>query len=132
MPGAAMMGSGTMRAVSFLVSSLAGGPIALPSAVGPAQAESLPDWAAQASREIRRSYRPPAGYGHPAAPLTTLIRFAVDREGRISQVMVAQGSGLAGLDAAALRAVRAAQPLKPPPLPPGKDTMVVNVPITFQ
>jgi TonB family protein len=116
----------------IIPAALAALPIALLSALGPVRAESLPDWAAQASREIRRYYRAPAGYGRPAAPLTTIIRFAVDREGTISQVVVAKGSGLAGLDAAALRAVRAAQPLKPPPLPPGKEALVVNVPIAFQ
>lgn len=100
--------------------------------LGPAQAESMQDWAAQAARDIHARYRPPPGYRHTKVPFVTTVRFVVSRDGAVSKIEVTEKSGVTGLDDAAARAVRDAQPLRPPPLAPEQDNVVATIPVSWQ
>jgi TonB family protein len=67
----------------------------------------------------------------PAAPAGTkaLVRFTINREGRLSRIELESGSGNSSFDRAALRALYAANPL--PPLPPGYAKQSLTVHLTF-
>ncbi len=65
----------------------------------------------------------------PAVPKGTnaLIRFRIQRDGRVDRIELEEGSGQPSFDRAALRAMFAANPL--PPLPPayGKSDLTVHL-----
>lgn len=67
----------------------------------------------------------------PAAPGGTraLVRFTIDREGRLSRIELESSSGHSSFDRAALRALYAANPL--PPLPPAYAKPSLTVHLTF-
>lgn len=67
----------------------------------------------------------------PAAPAGTkaLVRFTIDREGRLSRIELESSSGNPSFDRAALRALYAANPL--PPLPPAYAKPSLTVHLTF-
>ena len=56
--------------------------------------------------------RPPVGAG-----IQVVVRFSVDRDGRVSTIEITEPSGISSFDLAAQRAVQSASPL--PPLPRG-------------
>lgn len=119
-------------APSLIALLLASGMLASGLASVPAAAESLSDWARRAALEIRQHLRWPTGYGRAATPRTALVRFTIDRAGSVSGIALERTSGVGGFDAAALDAVRNARPLRPPPLPPGRDSITAQLPIVFQ
>jgi TonB family protein len=67
----------------------------------------------------------------PAAPAGTraLVRFTINREGRLSRIELESSSGNSSFDRAALRALYAANPL--PPLPPAYAKPTLTVHLTF-
>ncbi|MBI2809518.1 MAG: TonB family protein [Candidatus Melainabacteria bacterium] len=69
-------------------------------------------------KRIKRHWDPP----HISKSADTEIQFTVDRDGAVSNGRVIQSSGDAGMDKAALDALKAASPL--PKLPPTKEKSV--------
>lgn len=69
-------------------------------------------------KRIKRHWDPP----HISKSADTEIQFTVDRDGAVSNGRVIQSSGDAGMDKAALDALKAASPL--PKLPPAKEKSV--------
>ena len=67
----------------------------------------------------------------PAAPSETraLVRFTINRDGRVSRIELEASSGNSSFDRAALRALYAANPL--PPLPPAYRKPSLTVHLTF-
>ena len=67
----------------------------------------------------------------PAAPAETraLVRFTINRDGRVSRIELESSSGNSSFDRAALRALYAANPL--PPLPPAYSKPSLTVHLTF-
>jgi len=67
----------------------------------------------------------------PAAPVETraLVRFTINRDGRVSRIELEASSGNSSFDRAALRALYAANPL--PPLPPAYSKPSLTVHLTF-
>lgn len=67
----------------------------------------------------------------PAAPEETkaLVRFTINREGRLSRIELESSSGNSSFDRAALRALHGANPL--PPLPPAYAKSTLTVHLTF-
>jgi protein TonB len=67
----------------------------------------------------------------PAAPTGTraLVRFTINRDGRVSRIELESSSGNSSFDRAALRALYAANPL--PPLPPAYSQPSLTVHLTF-
>jgi len=67
----------------------------------------------------------------PAVPTETraLVRFTINREGRLSRIELESSSGNSSFDRAALRALYAANPL--PPLPPAYGKPSLTVHLTF-
>ena len=67
----------------------------------------------------------------PAVPEGTkaLVRFTINREGRLSRIELESSSGNSSFDRAALRALYAANPL--PPLPPAYAKPTLTVHLTF-
>jgi TonB family protein len=67
----------------------------------------------------------------PAAPSETraLVRFTINRDGRVSRIELESSSGNSSFDRAALRALYAANPL--PPLPPAYRKPSLTVHLTF-
>jgi TonB family protein len=67
----------------------------------------------------------------PAAPAETraLVRFTINRDGRVSRIELESSSGNSSFDRATLRALYAANPL--PPLPPAYRKSSLTVHLTF-
>ena len=67
----------------------------------------------------------------PAAPTETraLVRFTINRDGRVSRIELESSSGNSSFDRAALRALYASNPL--PPLPPAYSKPSLTVHLTF-
>jgi periplasmic protein TonB len=67
----------------------------------------------------------------PVAPAEThaLVRFTINRDGRVSRIELEASSGNSSFDRAALRALYAANPL--PPLPPAYSKPSLTVHLTF-
>lgn len=67
----------------------------------------------------------------PAAPAETraLVRFTINRDGRVTRIELESSSGNSSFDRAALRALYAANPL--PPLPPAYRKPSLTVHLTF-
>ena len=58
-----------------------------------------------------------------------LVRFTINRDGRVSRIELERSSGNSSFDRAALRALYAANPL--PPLPPAYRKNSLTVHLTF-
>ncbi|WP_166652541.1 energy transducer TonB family protein [Enterovirga rhinocerotis] len=68
----------------------------------------------------------------PAPEGRVVIRITIDREGRIVHLAVAQSSGIAAFDEAALRMVRRAEPLPRPPPDIASPTPRLLLPVEFR
>jgi TonB family protein len=64
--------------------------------------------------------RPAVGPG-----VEVVVRFSIDRDGRVAMIEVTQPSGISSFDLAAQRAVQSASPL--PPLPRGYHGLSLGV-----
>jgi TonB family protein len=72
-----------------------------------------------------------ARWYQPVAPIGTraLVRFTINRDGRLSRIELESSSGNSSFDRAALRALHATNPL--PPLPPAYSKPSLTVHLTF-
>lgn len=71
--------------------------------------------------------RPPVGAG-----AVVLLRFGIDRTGRLLAPAVAKTSGVPAADAAALASLEAAQPFPPMPAAVGVDRLDFTLPVRFR
>lgn len=70
--------------------------------------------------------------GRPLPPGRVVLRFAIDRDGRVVSLSVKSGSGVPELDEAALAMVRRAAPLPPPPPEVTGETVDLELPVIFR
>lgn len=104
--------------------------VPLPAAPAPARAASpalLNDYAARLWAHI--AARRPAGIRLEG---TTIMAFTLSRNGQVAELTVAETSGNAMLDRLALRAVRQAAPLPPPPESLRDDQLRFTIPFSFR
>ena len=59
------------------------------------------------------------------------VRFTIDREGHVLSAELAESSGHAGLDQAALTVLQRASPLPPIPESMGLERLTITLPIEF-
>ena len=96
-----------------------------------AQADQLDVWRDRSVARISAALKYPADAGRRREAQAAVVRFNVDRSGRIADVAIEKTSGVDEMDKAALAAVKDADPLPPPPLPDKIETLAVKVPIKF-
>jgi len=98
----------------------------------PASAVEKAQWGPLASAHVKRFLRYPAAERRARQEGRALVRFRVDRAGRVSDPSIVESAGRPALDRAALAAVRAADPLPPPDWLPDGDTVTATLPVAFR
>jgi protein TonB len=104
--------------------------VPLPAAPVPARAASpapIGDYAGRLWAHI--AARRPAGIRLEG---TTIVAFTLSRNGQVTELAVAEASGNAMLDRLALRSVRQASPLPPPPDALRDDQLRFTIPFSFR
>lgn len=104
--------------------------VPLPAAPAPARAASVAvpgDYAGRLWAHI--AARRPAGIRLEG---TTIVAFTLSRNGQVTELAVAGASGNAMLDRLALRSVRQASPLPPPPEGLRDDQLRFTIPFSFR
>jgi protein TonB len=99
--------------------------VAAPAAAPP------PSWVGAISATLARHRSYPARLRAERISGVVLVRFTLDRAGRVTQAQVARGSGHAELDALALELLARAQPLPPPPEGVAGDSFEMVVPVRY-
>ncbi len=89
------------------------------------------DWYSLISAHLERSKRYPREAKQAAQQGTPVVRFAVDRRGRVSDVSIARSSGHDLLDRATLELLRRVAPLPAMPRAMGRDSVVISLPIEY-
>ncbi|MCC6007311.1 MAG: energy transducer TonB, partial [Rhodobacteraceae bacterium] len=90
-------------------------------------AQAMAVWGSQIRARVERARRHPGtGSG------TAVVAFTLSREGALLAVQVAQSSGHAALDRAALEAVRRAAPFPPAPDGIRAAQSTFNLPVAFR
>lgn len=95
------------------------------------RAALLADWAGGIRARVERRKAYPREARAARAAGTVVLRLTVGADGGLLAASVAQGSGHAALDAAALDAVRRAGPLPPAPKGFGAERQVFSLPLRF-
>lgn len=89
------------------------------------------DWYSLISAHLERSKRYPREAKQAEQQGTPVVRFAVDRRGRVSDVSIARSSGHLLLDRATLELLRRVAPLPAMPRAMGRDSVVISLPIEY-
>jgi protein TonB len=132
-PGPAAQPEYPAAALPLPVAALPPPPVARPAAESalvparPANAAPPSDYAARLWSHI--AARRPAGIRLEG---TTIVAFTLSRNGRVTELAVAEASGNAMLDRLALRSVRQASPLPPPPDALRDDQLRFTIPFSFR
>jgi len=87
------------------------GPEAAHSAASTEKTIDYKPYIGQVERELKRAWFPPKGAGSKSVTVT----FKIHHDGSVSDVQIKQSSGVSIVDDAALKAIRNAAPLRPPP-----------------
>lgn len=90
------------------------------------------DYALRLVRWLERHKRYPPELAREMRDATVVLRFRIDPRGRIEQASVADGSGMAWLDALALDQLRDAAPLPRPPTGLTAAERVFEVPLRYR
>lgn len=93
--------------------------------------EAEADWYSLISAHLERNKRYPREAKAAEQQGTPMVRFAVDRRGRVSDVSIARSSGHALLDQATLDLLRRVSPLPAMPRSLGRDRVVISLPIEY-
>jgi protein TonB len=105
------------------------------AAGGPGQSaeakEEEADWYSLISAHLERNKRYPREAKAAEQQGTPMVRFAVDRRGRVSDVSISRSSGHDLLDEATLDLLRRVSPLPAMPRSMGHDRVVVSLPIEY-
>lgn len=101
-----------------------------PGASAEAQAAEA-DWYSLISAHLERSKRYPREAKQAEQQGTPMVRFAVDRRGRVSDVSIARSSGHHLLDRATLELLRRVAPLPAMPRAMGRNSVVISLPIEY-
>lgn len=92
---------------------------------------SAPSWEGQLLAHLEQHKRYPRDARSRRLEGVVLVRFAMNRQGRVLSAVVEQSSDHAVLDRAALDLLRRAQPLPPPPAQVAGDPLTLTVPVEF-
>ncbi|ENO86172.1 energy transducer TonB, partial [Thauera linaloolentis] len=96
-----------------------------------AASQAAATWEAQLLGHLERFKRYPRAAQRRRLEGVVLVRFAVDRQGRVLRVGIARASGHAPLDDEAVATVHRAAPLPPPPADIPGDPVEVTTPVDF-
>jgi len=94
-------------------------------------ANGAPDWRGLVLARLDQVKRYPASAEIRRQQGVPYIRIFMDREGRVLDVQLERGSGVAALDREALSLPRRAQPLPRPPAEVGGETISLVAPVEF-
>jgi len=89
------------------------------------------DWYALLSAHLNRNKRYPREAKKAELQGTPVVRFAVDRRGRVSDVAIATSSGHAMLDEATLDLMRRVSPLPAMPRSMTRESVTITLPIDY-
>lgn len=92
---------------------------------------ALVNWQSQVLGQLEKFKRYPRVAQRLRQEGVVLVRYTVDRQGRVLSARLANSSGRASLDAEALAAVQRASPLPPPPAEIPGDPVEVTTPVEF-
>lgn len=96
-----------------------------------ASAASARSWEGEVLAHLERRKRYPTEARSRRLEGVALVRFTMNRQGRVQSVTLAQSSGHAVLDREALGLLQRAQPLPPPPAEIVGETLTLTVPVEF-
>jgi periplasmic protein TonB len=92
---------------------------------------AVPSWQGTLRAHLERHKRYPAAAAFRRQQGSPIIRFAMDREGKVVRSMIECSSGHAALDEEALAMLTRAQPLPPPPAELSGAIIELVVPVQF-
>ncbi|MFC6978477.1 energy transducer TonB [Microbulbifer taiwanensis] len=91
----------------------------------------MPSWQNQLMLRLNEAKRYPTRARRYRQEGVTYLRFTMDRDGRVLEKSIDQGSGYRLLDREALALIERAQPLPKPPEALKGDTLEFVVPVEF-
>lgn len=106
-------------------------PVSRPAPPAPAASTAPQDWQARVLAHLDSQKRYPPAARRLRQEGLVLLRFTIDRSGRVLSSRVEQGSGRALLDREALAMLQRAQPLPAPPADVGGSTLELVTPVEF-
>lgn len=92
---------------------------------------AVPSWQGTLRAHLERHKRYPAAAAFRRQQGCPIVRFVMDREGRVVRSMIERSSGHAALDEEALAMLARAQPLPPPPAELSGAVIELVVPVQF-
>jgi protein TonB len=103
---------------------------AVPTAL-PGSQDEVRQYIAAVMRELNRHKKYPRDLKKAKVEGTVIIRFTIDRSGRLIESSVQQSSGHAGLDQAAMDMLTGAAPLPSIPEFMNRDELALAVPVDY-
>ena len=97
----------------------------------PAAKEAEADWYSLISAHLERNKRYPREAKAAGEQGTPVVRFSVDRRGRVTAIAIATSSGHDKLDRATLDLLRRVSPLPAMPKAMGRDSVTISLPIEY-
>lgn len=89
------------------------------------------DWYALISAHLERNKRYPREARRDGQEGTPVVRFTVNRRGRVTDISIRQSSGSEALDDAAMSLLRRVSPLPAMPRSMGRETVTITLPIEY-
>lgn len=89
------------------------------------------DWYALIAAHLERNKRYPRAAKRDGITGTPVVRFAVNRRGRVSDVSIRTSSGNAALDEATVELLQRVSPLPAMPRSMGRDSVTITLPIEY-
>lgn len=103
----------------------------VPAAAPAPSGDAMPSWQGALRAHLERHKRYPAAAQFRRQQGAPVVRFVMDREGKVLSAQLERGSGYTALDDEALALLQRAQPLPlPPPEVPG-ERIEMRVPVQF-
>lgn len=100
-------------------------------ATSPQQSDAVQQWQSRLQAHLERHKRAPRGVRNRGAGGVSLVRFVMDREGRLLSLDLEEGSGVPLFDREALATLRRAEPLPAPPADMPGETIELALPVRF-
>jgi protein TonB len=88
-------------------------------------------WTVSIAKQIAEQRRYPDEAWSRHLEGKTMVTFAIDRQGRLTDIRIVESSGHAELDVAAFDALQRAQPFPPPPADLPGETFEFTIPFVF-
>lgn len=103
----------------------------VPSAVPAPSGDVVPSWQGALRAHLERHKRYPAAAQFRRQQGAPVVRFIMDRQGKVLSAQLERGCGYSALDDEALALLQRAQPLPAPPLEVPGERIEMRVPVQF-